>query len=143
MVKNLPANVADTSLIPDMGRLHMLGNNETHVPHLLSPQPTAGAPQPERSHRIEEPTLCNKESPPPTATRERPGAATKTQRNQNKSSQINKWGGLKQLKTIKKIITSFIYCWLPWVSLAESGLSLAAVHRLFTAVASLVADQGL
>ena len=83
------------------------------------------------------------ESPPRTATRERPGEATKTQCNQNKSSQINKWGGLKQLKTIKKIITSFIYCWLPWVSLAESGLSLAAVHRLFTAVTSLVADQGL
>ena len=57
VVKNLPANVADTSLIPDMGRLHMLGNNETHAPHLLSPQPTARAPQPERSHCNEEPTL--------------------------------------------------------------------------------------
>ena len=37
MVKNLPANAEDTSLIPGPGRSHVLQSNKAHAPQLQSP----------------------------------------------------------------------------------------------------------
>ena len=37
VVRNLPANVGDTSLIPGPGRFHMLLGNKAHAPQLVSP----------------------------------------------------------------------------------------------------------
>ena len=59
MVKNLPNNAGDTSLIPNLGRSYMLWGNYSRVPQLLRlcsrawepkllKNPTACAPQPEK-----------------------------------------------------------------------------------------------
>ena len=38
VVKNAPANAADSGLIPGLGRFHMSLSNQVHEPQLLSPQ---------------------------------------------------------------------------------------------------------
>ena len=40
VVKNLPANAGDMSLIPGLGRSHRVQSNKAHVPQLLSPHAT-------------------------------------------------------------------------------------------------------
>ena len=37
VVRNLPANVGDTSVIPGPVRFHMLLGNKAHAPQLVSP----------------------------------------------------------------------------------------------------------
>ena len=54
-------------------------NYWAHVPQLLKPTRLEPVLHSKRSHRNEKPTHCNKEQPPPVATRESPRAATKTQ----------------------------------------------------------------
>ena len=45
VVKNLPANAGDMSLIPGLGRSHRVQSNKAHVPQLLSQCPRAEEPQ--------------------------------------------------------------------------------------------------
>ena len=45
VVKNLPVNAGDTTLIPDPGRSHIPRNNQAHIPQLLSLCPRAHTPQ--------------------------------------------------------------------------------------------------
>ena len=45
VVKNLPANAGDMSLIPGLGRSHRVRSNKAHVPQLLSQCPRAEEPQ--------------------------------------------------------------------------------------------------
>ena len=87
-----PVSAGDTGSIPGPGRSHMPQSNKPHAPKLLSLRSRAREPQllkparlepvlhNERGHCDEKPAHCNKEQPPPTATRESPHAATKTQR---------------------------------------------------------------
>ena len=59
VVKNLPANTGDMSLIPGLGRFHMLQSNYPPVPQLLKPtHPRARAP----SLRVA-PTHCSQRKP--------------------------------------------------------------------------------
>ena len=98
MVKNSPASAEDTSLIPAMGRFHMLGGNYAHVPQI--PEPTHHNSEPacalepvlcsKRSHCNEKPMYHNEEEPLLTATRESLQAATKTQYSQKQIQFKNK-----------------------------------------------------
>ena len=103
MVKNSPASAEDTSLIPAMGRFHMLGGNYAHVPQI--PEPTHHNSEPacalepvlcsKRSHCNEKPMYHNEEEPLLTATRESLQAATKTQYSQKQIQFKNKMSFIK------------------------------------------------
>ena len=41
VIKSPPVNAEDTGSVPSLERSHMLQNNETHAPQLLSPYATA------------------------------------------------------------------------------------------------------
>ena len=45
MVKNLPADAGDTSLIPGLGRYHRVRSSKARVPQLQSQCPRAEEPQ--------------------------------------------------------------------------------------------------
>ena len=73
VVSNSPASAADTGLIPDPGRSHVLWQNYAHAPQLLGLCSRSWEPQPLRPDSLEL-VLSNKESPC-TTTREQPSLA--------------------------------------------------------------------
>ena len=77
MVKNLPASVGDTGLIPGLGRSHLLGSSWMRAPQLLSPCTLEPVLCLQRSHRT-----AAQETPRLIATREKACAAMKTQSSQ-------------------------------------------------------------
>ena len=78
MVKNPPVNVRDVSLMPDLGRPHMLQSYYAPVPQLLracAPEPggrSCGAHVPGALLRSEKPEHCNEKESLFTRTREEP-----------------------------------------------------------------------
>ena len=61
VVKKRPAHAGDRSLIPDLGRPHVLRSNQICAPQLLSWFPRAWEPQLLQPLTLE-PMLCNKRS---------------------------------------------------------------------------------
>ena len=94
VVKNTSANAGGRCSTPGLGRSRMPWSNYTHAPQLLILHSRAHTPQllkpvglepvhcNKRSCRNKKPTHRNEEQSPLAATRERPHAATKTQRSQ-------------------------------------------------------------
>ena len=89
VVKNLPCNTRDTCLTPGPGISHTFQSKDAHVPQLLSPHsatpevhthPRAHALPQEKPPQCEAHALQQRVAPThPTATRESPCAAIKTQ----------------------------------------------------------------
>ena len=90
VVENPSCNAGDTGSIPGLGRSHVLRDNRTQAPQLLRPSAATTEPVPTTRETTEMRSLCAAagEELPLVATRERPCAATKTQRSQ-KVNKIN------------------------------------------------------
>ena len=82
VVKNLPANAADTGSIPGPGGSHMPRSNWAREPQLLKPARLEPVLRNKRSHDDEKPAYRNEEWPPLATTRESLCTATKTQHSQ-------------------------------------------------------------
>ena len=61
VVKNLPANAGDMSLIPGPGRFHMPQSYWAHVPQLLNLCALEPTLHNKKGHRNEKPAHCNEE----------------------------------------------------------------------------------
>ena len=87
VVETPPANTADMGSIPGLGRSHMPGGNQAHVPQLLSlhaatTETSAPRASNNRSHCNEKPTHCDEEQSLLATTSKSPSATMKTQYSQ-------------------------------------------------------------
>ena len=83
VVKNLPANAGDMSLIPGWGRFHVLQTNKARVPKLWKPKCLEPVLFNNRNHRSEKPVHCDQRAALLATAKESPRPATKTQHSQN------------------------------------------------------------
>ena len=109
-LRNLPANARNTSYTHGLGWSHVKG--------LLSPYTTTAESV---NHNRRSPHTASESSSPITATKESPGAARKTQYNQNKKS------SKKEVLTLKKKKKKLLFCSLKAVGFKMiPGASLVA-----------------
>ena len=102
VVKNLPANAGDASLIPGLGRLRVLRGNWAHAPQLLRPECLQPMLCNKKRHCSEKPALQLESSYPPPPSQQLEKACIQKRR---PSTAKNQWINWKK-KTLKKIESS-------------------------------------
>ena len=94
VVKNLPANAEDTSLIPGPGRSHIPGDSEAQAPQPLKPECQESCSTTREATAVKSPSTAIREKPQLTVTRGSPSAATRTQHSHKKKKASGKDPGV-------------------------------------------------